>query len=325
MATGIVSTSAFLLGFEAIARVLLVANGLFFVALVGLTVLRVVRFVDRVRADFLSHERGAGFFTTVAGSCVLGTQLALIQGSYGIAIALWWLGLALWLFLIYGFLAAVMAAKSKPSLEKGINGGWLVGVVATQSVSVLATVLWTSYASGSTGLLFLSLCFSLAGGVLYLILITILFYRLAFFSLPPESLSPLSWIAMGAAAISTLSGARLDAASSQSPLLGELLPFLQGMTLLFWATATWWIPLLLALGVWRHGVRRHPVRYEPQYWGMVFPLGMYTAATVMVSQATGLDFLLWIHRVSFWIALAAWVIVFVGMLMSIVNAARRSR
>lgn len=54
----------------------------------------------------------------------------------------------------------------------------------------------------------------------------------------------------------------------------ELLPFVKGMTLLFWATATWWIPVLIDLGIERHGQLRFPRAYEHAYWAAVFPLGM---------------------------------------------------
>ncbi|MFJ9591104.1 hypothetical protein [Streptomyces acidicola] len=34
------------------------------------------------------------------------------------------------------------------------------------------------------------------------------------------------------------------------------------------------LPLLLALGVWRHVLRRVPLRYELGWWNLVFPVGM---------------------------------------------------
>ncbi|MGZ6962503.1 MAG: SLAC1 family transporter, partial [Ilumatobacteraceae bacterium] len=36
---------------------------------------------------------------------------------------------------------------------------------------------------------------------------------------------------------------------------------------------------MIAIGIWRHIVRRVPLRYHPSYWALVFPLGMYGAAT----------------------------------------------
>jgi hypothetical protein len=84
---------------------------------------------------------------------------------------------------------------------------------------------------------------------------------------------------MGAMAVSTLAGVRLVEEAHRVPLLTDVGPFVQGMTLLFWATATWWSPILLALGAWRHLRRRFPLSYEHGYWAAVFPLGMYTVCT----------------------------------------------
>jgi tellurite resistance protein TehA-like permease len=97
------------------------------------------------------------------------------------------------------------------------------------------------------------------------------------------------------------------------------LPFLKGFTLFFWAAGTWWIPLLFILGLWRH-VRRHfPLLYDPLYWGMVFPLGMYTVCTFQLSKATGFEPLLLIPRFFIFVALAAWLAVFVGLIHNFVR------
>jgi len=60
-------------------------------------------------------------------------------------------------------------------------------------------------------------------------------------------------------------------------------------------------------------LQRVPLTYDPQYWGMVFPLGMYTLSTVRLSQALDLPWLLVIPRAFFWFALAAWTAAFVGL------------
>lgn len=313
MATGIVSIAAFLLGIAIVSWVLLVANVLFYVVLLVLLVIRVAGYPAAVRADLTDHARGPGFFTVVAGTCVLGSQLVLVAGAPVSALVLWFFGIVLWLGLMYGFIPAVMVRGTKPGMDVGMHGGWLVAVVATQTIAVLGSLLAPHYAGQTQLILFVALVLFLAGGLLYIVIITLVFHRLLFFGLTPAALSPLYWINMGAAAVSTLAGARLMLDADLWSFLGQLMPFLKGFTLAYWSIATWWIPLLVVLGAWRHLVRRFPVRYEPQYWSLVFPLGMYTASTFVLSRAEGLSFLAGISRVFIWIALAAWTAAFVGM------------
>jgi tellurite resistance protein TehA-like permease len=61
--------------------------------------------------------------------------------------------------------------------------------------------------------------------------------------------------------------------------------------------------------------------YDPQYWGMVFPLGMYTVCTIRLSQAFALPFLLLPARFFFAVALVAWLWVFIGLLRALTRLA----
>lgn len=314
MATGIISVAAHLLGMSLPARAMLVVNLVAYPVLCALTLIRLVRFFPRVRADITDHVRGPGFFTTVAGTCVLGSQLVIVVGRFGAAAWLWLVGLLLWLVVMYTFFTAVTVRENKPPMETGLNGAWLIAAVATQSVSVLGTLLSNHFAEHRELLLFFTLCMFLVGCMLYLLLITLIFYRFTFVNFTLMLLTPPYWINMGAVAITTLAGARLILAAPESRLLGELSPFLKGFTLFFWAAGTWWIPLLFILGFWRHLYKRFPLRYDPQYWGMVFPLGMYTVCTFQLSKALDFEPLLLIPRYFIYIALAAWLPAFAGLL-----------
>jgi tellurite resistance protein TehA-like permease len=229
---------------------------------------------------------------------------------------LWVVGLVLWLIIMYAFFTAMTIQENKPTIETGLNGGWLLAVVATQSISVLGTLLVDRLGAYREPLLFFTLCMFLLGCMLYLLLIRLIFYRFTFVNVTMALLIPPYWINMGAVAITTLAGARLIIAAPSWSLLSELLPFLKGFTLFFWAAGTWWIPLLLILGFWRHAYKRFPLTYDPQYWGMVFPLGMYTVCTFQLSRAIDFPTLLIIPNFFIYFALIGWLTAFIGLIHS---------
>ncbi|HXI31170.1 MAG TPA: tellurite resistance/C4-dicarboxylate transporter family protein [Vicinamibacterales bacterium] len=322
MATGIVSIACQLLGFPAVAVALLGLNLVFYPVLVVLLLVRIVRFPGAIVADLLNHGRAVGFFTTVAATCVLGSQLIIVADARTAALLLWTLGIGLWALVTYGVFAILTVKTDKPPLADGINGGWLLSVVAAQSVSVLGSQLASGFAAQAPLALLFSTAMWLGGGMLYIWIISLIFYRYTFFAMSPSDLAPPYWINMGAVAISTLAGALLVLAAPQSPVVTQILPFVRGLTLMFWATATWWIPMLVILGAWRHLYRRFPLRYDPLYWGAVFPVGMYTVCTFRLAQAIDSPSLLAIPRVFVFVALAAWSTTLIGLLHQLWRAVR---
>lgn len=317
MATGIISLACHFLDLPLLALPLFWSNIFFYSVLAVLLLLRLVFFRPHLRADFLDPGRAVGFFTLVAGTCILGTQASLIGQDHRAAFILFVAGGVLWGGLIYGVFTALIILKEKPSLLASIHGSWLISVVGTQSVSVLAAVNAENFYPD--GLLHISLWLFLFGGFLYLILITLIFYRLFFFALAPAEFVPSYWVNMGAAAITTLAGVNLVLKGPLSPFASGLHPFILGLTFLFWAVATWWIPLLTILWIWRHGFRQIAITYHPQYWSMVFPLGMYTASTFQLSRIHGLELLSAIPDYFIYPALLSWLFTFFGLIRSVLK------
>ncbi|MBI2852815.1 MAG: tellurite resistance/C4-dicarboxylate transporter family protein [Chloroflexi bacterium] len=319
MATGIISIASDFLGMRVIALSLFWVNIGVFVVLCFLTFLRVVFYPVRFLGDLFDHGRSPGFFTVVAGTSVVGSQLILVMDDYRTAIVMWLLALLLWIGLTYSIFTCLIIKENKPSIAEGINGGWLTAVVATQSIASLSGLLATRFEVYQSQVFFLALAMWLAGGMLYVWIISLIFYRYFFFRFSPQDLAPPYWINMGAVAISTLSGTILIGNAPNFVFLQEILPFLKGFTLFFWATGTWWIPMLVVLGIWRHFYKRLPVAYNPLYWGAVFPLGMYTAATFQLAKVTSLLFLAQIPQYFIYFAIAAWVLTFAGLVSSLVK------
>ncbi len=319
MATGIVSIASHLLGLHGVAMALFGVNVLAFLALWLLTGLRALLYPRRLVADLSTHAVGAGYFTVVAGTSVLGVQMVALADQATLAAWLWMLAGACWLLITYGFFTGVIVRGEKPRIDQALSGVWLIAAVATQSVSVLGTLVAEQFGAYEETLLFLSLAFYLMGGMLYLNIIALIFYRMTFEGLAPEQLTPPYWINMGATAITTQAGSTLILNSDGSPLLVELVPYLKGFTLFFWAAGSWWIPLLVVLSVWAYVIRRVPMTYTPQFWGAVFPMGMYTASTYQFATASGSDFLFVIPEVTVYVALLAWALTFFGLLKQLVR------
>lgn len=318
MATGIVAIASHLHHVPFLPNLLFWLNLAFIFILSAATLLRITRYPGAFVADISSHGRGMGFFTTVAGLGVFGSELIIQMNSIPFATILWILASALWILIMYGVLTALTITKEKPALEDGLNGAWLVSIVATQSISILTVLMLHPEQSESTrqGLMFVALVLWLGGSSLYMWVMTLIFYRYTFLRMSPADLTPPYWINMGAMAISTLAGATLFQHASLSPVVHDIRFFVEGVTLFFWAVATWWIPMLVVLGIWRYVVRGVPFSYDPLYWGGVFPLGMYSVCTFKLAEVTETTFLMPISHTFMIISVIAWLAAFTGLLDS---------
>jgi len=305
MATGIISNALFFEGYRGWADVLFAVNLIAYPILLLSTVYRFIRFSRALWADLINPRLVFSFFTIVAGTDVFGVAINL-RGFATIALLMWLFALAVWFVLIY-FSFAVLVFLNTAHGANVVHGGWLIAIVGTESLVILGTIVAPAMGGlGPTVFVLIHMLWGVGLG-LYGIFITLFAYRIFFFDVEPDDITPLLWVVMGAAAITANAGSTLILTESGMAFLQSMRPFIDGVTLIMWAWATWWIPLLLLFGIWKHGVCRVPLNYTPMLWSLVFPLGMYALASLRLSLAADFSPLRSISDAMVWIALAAWI------------------
>ena len=188
MSTGIVSVALHLLDYPIGARLLFWLNAALCVGLAILYIIRLFVFPKRFIQDFRSHGAGPGFLTVVAGICILGNQFVLLGKDPAMGEALFWIGSGLWIVILWGVFYFVFSDEPKPPLEKGINGAWLVATVSTQAIVILGCILIDHMPWDKEIAFFAFTALFLLGFMLYLFVITMIFYRFAFKDLEPAQL-----------------------------------------------------------------------------------------------------------------------------------------
>jgi len=338
MSTGIVSIAFEELGIPVVSRPLAYFNVACYAFLLVLFGIRTASFPRRMLSELHDRRRHWGVLTFLVGTNTVGTQLWMFFTALEAATALWIVTVVATPALLYYLFGTEFIGVEKSAVSERIDGAFLLVIVCMQSLAILGGLLAAPLTGHTDVIILLSMSYFGAGYVLYFIVVTVVSYRLLAGGLRPTDWTGPYWITMGAAAITTLAGTTLG------PQLGTVsgwepyAPVIVGVTFLAWAIASWWIPLLLALDVWKFltgefddgppvwvmilpwarlgfGGRHHT--YAPTAWGRVFPMGMYTACTLNLAGIGTFGLLSIVPAYWGWFALLVWAVTFVGMLRAI--------
>lgn len=321
MATGIISVGMKLGGHSVLSAALLIICAAAYLVLVLLTVLRLVFFREDFVDEFTDPRRAFGFFTFIAGSDVLGTRLAM-AGYPGVTAVLLVIAIITWLVLGYVTpWTAVLSREDRPVIAHA-NGTWFIWVVASQSIAVTSASIEPDMDSMRRVLALIAVVGWSLGVLLYAAAGIFVAARMMLYEFRPIDLNPPYWVAMGAAAITVLAGARI-VDMADAPMVRTTARLIGGTSVVFWAFGTWLIPVLIAAGVWRHYVHRIPLNYEANLWAFVFPLGMYAVSSTYLGQADHLPIVETIGDGWLWLAIAAWLVTFVAMIVHLSNTVIR--
>lgn len=297
MATTIVSIAARDMDAQALSVVLLWTAVAAFVSLAALDIWLARHPLALIRR---AAQPGQGFHALgfVADQTVLGVRIAL-SGSLGLTIAAVLLacGWVLWVLI----LAAVAIEHGRGGGRKP-RGEWLLTVVATEGLAILAARIAAlehlrALHAGATGLW-------IAGGIAYLVVISLLAHRAVQPDFGLGNVTPDWWIVMGAPAIFCVAAVTVTGAHP-------------GTTGAAFAIVAWGLACLMLIVIaiadaLRTG--RLGVRFTPERWTMVFPLGMYCVASWTLGDSLHVGWLTELGRVWLAVALAAWAAVAYGEL-----------
>lgn len=314
MATGICSIGLEDHGAVTLSRALLVLGAIGFVGLIALNGWRFAAHRHEMAEDFTHPLRGFGFYTFVAAADVLAVRIA--DSQHAVALALTLLAAVLWLLRGYAVPWTTHLGAGEHPIVAAANGTWFMWAVGGQSIA-LAAVALTPYFSGQLLPLLAVVAWGL-GLFLYVVDGVFVAMRMLAFDLTAEDLTPPYWVAMGAAAITSLAGAEV-AHLPAGPFADAARGTIRSGSLLAWVIATWLVPALFAMGWWRHVTHRVPLEYDANLWSIVFPLGMYAMACTALGRLDHLPGLDVVGAIGVWVAFAAWAATSLAMVRHVVR------
>lgn len=319
LGTGGLSLCANLLGLRKVALALLALNALLLAVAWIATALRLAQSAPAVLADLTDLVRGPSFFFAPLATSIFGIQIAVLTEANAVARPLWIFSLALWIVLSGVFVVGASVREGQAGFAEAISPTWLL-----PGAALIVTMGFGTHVAREAGELML---FGLYGGLLLglffnVVVMVALLYRWLFLPLRPEQLLANNWINMGGFAIVVVAGLKLAALHARSIPPGTAawteIP-IRPLVIFSWVVATWWVPILLAAGFWRHALKRVPFRYDTPYWALVFSPSVYALATAGLITELHLNALMWVPPAFVVFAAIAWVTLMIGFARSLVR------
>jgi C4-dicarboxylate transporter/malic acid transport protein len=301
MGTSIVVTAAVTLpvrapGLRPLALGVWVLAGLLLIAVTAATAGHWIRHPERARAHLdnpvMAHFYGAppmallafGAATLLAGGDVLGVRAAL-----AVDVVLWLTGTALGLLTAVAVPYRLFTRLDVP--PEGAFGGWLMPVVPPMVSAATGALLVPHAPAGQLRQTLLLGCYAMFGLSLLasVVVITLLWNRLAQRKVGPAAMVPTLWIVLGPLGQSITAANNLGAQAAlalPSPYAGALRAFGLVYGVPVWGFALMWAALSGALTV---RAVRSGLPFTLTWWSFIFPVGTVVTGTSDLALASGSD------------------------------------
>ena len=321
MGTGIVAVDAASLpeqfrGLHTFAIAVWAAAALLLIALSAATAVHWVRHTDAARSHannpVMAHFYGAppmAMMTVGAGTILLGKDVLGLRAAVGIDWMLW----------TAGTITGLAAAAIVPYLmftrhtitTSSAFGGWLMPVVPPMVSASTGALLIPHLAAGQARLTLLMACYAMFGLSLLasIIVITLIWYRLAVHKTGDARMVPTLWIVLGPLGQS-ITAANLLGGVAHQALPAPYSPVLQAFGVVYgvpvFGFALLWAGVAGAITI---RTVREGLPFSLTWWSFTFPVGTCVTGTSALALHTGADLFRYAAVLFYAGLLAAWVIV----------------
>ncbi|MFN2359702.1 MAG: SLAC1 anion channel family protein [Marinobacter sp.] len=250
---------------------------------------KALKYPDHVKAEF-THPIKLNFFPTISIGLIL-LSIALLPYSNGISLIFWTIGATLHLcFTLY----VLSAWLHQTHFEVAhINPAWFIPIVG----NILVPIAGVQHASPEISWFFFSI-----GLVFWLVLLTIIFYRMFFHQPLPAKLLPTLFILIAPPAVGFISWFHL---------VGEINAF---------GRVLYYVAIFLTLMLLTQVTRFLRLEFFLSWWAYSFPMAAITIATFLMYEQLQLPFFKWLG-----VALLALLTVLIALLIGKTAQAVRHR
>ncbi|MEP9410663.1 MAG: tellurite resistance/C4-dicarboxylate transporter family protein [Candidatus Brocadia sp.] len=285
MATIMIAAISHMYGYKVITPYFFSASLAILFSVVVFKAVQTVLFSKEALEEMLNPGKTLYFFTIVGAVNFIGICFSRVFHLHTTATLCWYVAIGLWLAVsLFSFSILFLNRKSEDrKIDDILHGGWFFATVGTQSTALLGVIV---AAHAIWHVLFIQV-FSFAlwsvGASLYLIFMSLIILRLVFYRFDNNTdLSPY-WMNAGAAAVTAITGTVLyqHIQAVGGPFV-DFLPFLKGISLLFWSFGLWWMPFLIILAMRKLIYSDGGLAFTVGYWEIVFAVGLYADSTVQM-------------------------------------------
>lgn len=222
--------------------------------------------------------------------------------------------------IIFGVWATFIMMREENTPPQMINFSWFIPPVGSVLVPLvgnpLAIILYKQGSIWAQDVLLINITFLGIGILLFFFIGAFIFSRMVQHPLPPAAMAPSFWILLGpigAGAVALISTAETAVMFGIIQNTGTVC--ILGIVL--WGLGFW--ALLQNIALMWHYLKQGPIPFSLSWWAFVFPVAIYTMATIRISHYIDSVLLYYYAILLTLLLIFFWIISFIGTVKGVIN------